>query len=106
MGSTSTTALVLDTQRARVEAVRSLPNERETTSAEDRAQGRSEWDLAGMVEDAVDLCRRLLQEVPGGGIDGRPTAGMSAIRPQRRSRRTSHQLAGPARGRAHRRRWW
>ena len=70
MGSTSTTALVLDTERARVEAFRSLPNERETTTAADRTRGRSEWDLAGMVEDAVALCRRLLQAVPGGQIDG------------------------------------
>ena len=69
LGSTSLTALALDTERRAPVAVESAANRRETTSVADRRRGRSEWDLDGMVADAVGLARRVVDRA-GGGFDG------------------------------------
>ena len=70
LGSTSLTALALDTERRAPVAVESVANRRETTSAADRRRGRSEWDLDGMVADAVDLARRVVERAGDGvGFD-------------------------------------
>ena len=66
LGSTSLTALALDTERRAPVAVESAANRRETTSVAYRASGRSEWDLDGMVADAVDLARRVVQRAGDG----------------------------------------
>ena len=68
LGSTSLTALAVDTERRAPVAVESAANRRETTSAADRRRGRSEWDLDGMVADAVDLARRVVERA-GDGAD-------------------------------------
>ncbi len=70
LGSTSLTALALDTERRASVAVESAANRRETTSPADRRRGRSEWDLDGMVADAVSLARRVVERAGGGGFDG------------------------------------
>lgn len=70
LGSTSLTALALDTGRRAPVAVESAANGRETTSPTDRRKGRSEWDLDGMVADAVDLARRVVERAgDGAGFD-------------------------------------
>ena len=70
LGSTSLTALALDTGRRAPVAVESAANRRETTSAADRRRGRSEWDLDGMVADAIDLARRVVERAgDGAGFD-------------------------------------
>ena len=70
LGSTSLTALALDTGRRAPVAVESAANRRETTSAADRRRGRSEWDLDGMVADAVGLARRVVERAgDGAGFD-------------------------------------
>ena len=70
LGSTSLTALALDTGRRAPVAVESAANRRETTSAADRRRGRSEWDLDGMVADAVELARRVVERAgDGAGFD-------------------------------------
>ena len=66
LGSSSLTALALDTKRRSPVAVESAANRRETTSAADRRRGRSEWDLDGMVADAVDLAGRVVQRAGDG----------------------------------------
>ena len=62
LGSTSITvvAVRVDDGRAEVVATLSAPNDAETTSAQDRLIGRSEWDIEAMVSCVVqtvsDLC--------------------------------------------------
>ena len=62
LGSTSVTvvAVRVDDDRAELVATLSAPNDAETTSAQDRLIGRSEWDIEAMVARVVqtvdDLC--------------------------------------------------
>lgn len=81
LGSSSLTALVLDSERSavrapdarvgRARAVESIPNRRETTPSAARRAGRSEWDLDGMVADAVELARRVVERAGAGvRVDG------------------------------------
>jgi sedoheptulokinase len=71
LGSSSVTALLLDTVRGIVRASESTPYRRETTTAAGRTAGRSEWDLDGMALDAIDLARRVVERASAGtGVDG------------------------------------
>ena len=71
LGSTSLTAVALDTERRATLAVESAANRRETTSAAKRRRGRSEWDLDGMASDAVELAGRVVDRVGDGArFDG------------------------------------
>ena len=69
VGSSSLTALVLDTGHRAACAVESIPNRHETTPAAGRRGGRSEWNLNAMVADAVDLARRAVKRA-GVRVDG------------------------------------
>ena len=53
VGTTTVTALILDTASGRVSSVVTIPNESETTSVTDRALGRSEWDADHMLKLAT-----------------------------------------------------
>ena len=53
IGTTSITALALDSAHGEVLARRTLANQAETTAAADRARGRSEWDIVRMAETAA-----------------------------------------------------
>ena len=71
LGSSSLTALLLDTGHGAARAVESIPNRHETPPAAGRRAGRSEWNLDGMVADAVDLARRVVERAGvGGRVDG------------------------------------
>ena len=66
LGSTSLTAVVVESEPWSVLEVESAANRREMTSATDRRRGRSEWDLDGMVTDAIDLAHQVVQRVGDG----------------------------------------
>ena len=77
IGSTSVTvvAVRVDDIRAEMIASHSLPNDAETTTAQDRLIGRSEWDIEAMVarvvQTANDLCSGFdFDEVVSIGITG------------------------------------
>ena len=127
LGSTTLTVVALDSERRSVVAVESTANRHETTSAADRRKGRSEWDLDGMVVDAIDLARRVVQRVGNGlgfdgigvtgqqhgcqvlGADGRPTGPFLSWQDRRASEPSSTAVGAPTyvdlvaeRGGAHR----
>ena len=59
LGTTTTTALALDTASGAVVARHTVPNQAETTSPADRAAGRSEWDaraIAGTERSTLARC--------------------------------------------------
>jgi sugar (pentulose or hexulose) kinase len=60
VGSTSVTALILDIESKTVVDSSTIANNAETTSAEDKKRGRSEWDLDRMTELAVDNAAKLI----------------------------------------------
>lgn len=77
LGSTSVTvvAVRVDDDRAEIVASYSLPNDAETTSAQDRLIGRSEWDIEAMVACVVQTVHHLcssfdFDEVVAIGITG------------------------------------
>ena len=77
LGSTSVTvvAVRVDDDQAEMVASLSAPNDAETTSAEDRVIGRSEWDIEAMVARAVhtvdELCSGLdFDEAVAIGVTG------------------------------------
>lgn len=55
LGSTSITAVVIDTAARAVTAISSRANDAESTSPADRARGRSEWNFERMLDLAL-LC--------------------------------------------------
>ena len=57
LGTTSITALLLDTHSSDVIVRETVVNDTETTSAEDRLRGRSEWDLDRMVSKVFQVLR-------------------------------------------------
>ncbi len=57
LGTTSITALLLDTHSGDVIVRETMVNDTETTSAEDRLRGRSEWDLDRMVSKVFQVLR-------------------------------------------------
>jgi len=61
LGSTSLSAVVIDTQVGEIVAQEAVANEAEVTSSADRERGRSEWDIGRMIEAAVGLIRRLAE---------------------------------------------
>ena len=46
VGTTKIAAVVVDSSSGREVVVKEVPNDTETTSAADKARGRSEWDAA------------------------------------------------------------
>ena len=76
VGTTHITALALDVESGAILASQSVPNNTQTTSSEDQARGRSEWDARAMIELAWEAVRRVVATLPdpqavrGIGISG------------------------------------
>ena len=72
VGTTTVTALILDTASGRVSSVVTIPNESETTSVTDRALGRSEWDAHHMLKLATQAISGLSTKnaLKGIGVTG------------------------------------
>ena len=62
VGSTTVTALAIDVEMRAVVGAASAANAAETTAAEDKRRGRSEWDLERMVGLAVDNAAGLVAD--------------------------------------------
>jgi sugar (pentulose or hexulose) kinase len=77
LGTTTITAVALDTAGGELPACHTLPNRAETTAPAERARGRSEWD-ARVITDTACACLRSVaeqlgsrrREVVGIGITG------------------------------------
>jgi sugar (pentulose or hexulose) kinase len=77
IGTSTITALALDTSRGEILAVATAANQAETTAEEDKARGCSEWDVRRMAEQACDCLRQVAErlahrrsELAGLGITG------------------------------------
>jgi sedoheptulokinase len=72
LGSTTLSAVVVDTSAREIAAQQTIPNEAEVTSPADCARGRSEWDIARMVEAAIGLIREVAagRRLDGLGVTG------------------------------------
>jgi sugar (pentulose or hexulose) kinase len=69
LGTTSLTALALDVERGEVLARHTLAHQAESTSAEDRQRGFSEWNPQAVAKQAVDCLHAVatqLAELPAG----------------------------------------
>lgn len=64
LGTTSITALLLDAESGET-TIRTAANDAETTAPEDRAVGRSEWDMERMITRSTELLGALITEVKG-----------------------------------------
>ena len=82
VGTTTVTALILDTASGRVSSVVTIPNESETTSVTDRALGRSEWDADHMLKLATQAMSGLSTKnvLKGIGVTGQ-MHGMLMVSP-------------------------
>src|SRR5438477_12587402 len=63
IGTTSITGLALEAASGEVAARHTLLNTAETTTPDDKARGRSEWDAPGMVRLAGDCLRQVAQQL-------------------------------------------
>ncbi|MBT4944366.1 MAG: hypothetical protein HOA06_02365 [Chloroflexi bacterium] len=61
VGSTSVTALILDIESKSVVGSSTVANNAETTSAQDKKIGRSEWDLDRMTDLALSNAKNLIE---------------------------------------------
>lgn len=91
VGTTSITAFALDTATGDIALRASVPNDAETTSAADKARGRSEWDAARIAAQAFACLRRVAdglgdrrREIVGLALTGAQHGGLvvdAALRP-------------------------
>jgi sugar (pentulose or hexulose) kinase len=65
LGTTTITALALDTGTGAVLMSRTVPNRAEVTSPGDKANGFSEWDAGAIAEAACDCLRAVAQQLGG-----------------------------------------
>jgi sugar (pentulose or hexulose) kinase len=65
IGTTTLTALALDAANGDVLATHTTPNAAETTRPEDRARGRSEWNVRRMAEQACACLRAVAERLAG-----------------------------------------
>lgn len=65
LGTTTITALALDTATGEIAAVGTRPNEAQTTTPPDRAAGCSEWDVPGMAATATACLRAVAERLAG-----------------------------------------
>ena len=61
LGSSTVTAVLIDTESSRVIATDSIANEAETTSPADSHLGRSEWDIDKMISYGLEAARRVVE---------------------------------------------
>ena len=83
LGTTTITALAVHTQSGDIVARVTAPNQAETTSASDRARGRSEWDVRRIAEIACGCLRQASNQMganwaklAGLGITGQQHGGV------------------------------
>jgi len=70
IGTTTITGLVIDTESQRLLAQQTVPNDAEVTSATDRQQGRSEWDIERMGQLAVEILGNLGEQCDSAAVAG------------------------------------
>ena len=71
LGTTSITAILLETGTGDVLAKHSVSNDTETTSPDQKAAGRSEWDIDGMISKTIFLLKLVAADAPDHGtIEG------------------------------------
>ena len=70
MGSTTISAVLIDTEKCDLVAKLSAANECETTRAQDKERGYSEWDILAMSRQAVELLKELVAKHGGKETDG------------------------------------
>lgn len=63
IGTTTITVLALDTEQGNILASRTVANQAETTSAADKARGRSEWDARRMIERTCGCVRQVAEQL-------------------------------------------
>src|SRR5947209_1634929 len=83
LGTTTITALALDTSSGEILAGASAPNRADITSAADRAQGRSEWDVQAIgraacacLADVSGALGKRAGELAGLGVTGQQHGGV------------------------------
>lgn len=73
IGTTTVTAVVVDVENGEVVTVQSAANDAEITRAEDKKNGRSEWDAERMMQIAFGVIRQAVEvsgTVDGVGVTG------------------------------------
>src|SRR5947209_3819475 len=65
LGTTTVTALALDTDTGDILARHTQPNRAEVTAPADKARGRSEWDVRGIAETACACLREVAGQLGG-----------------------------------------
>ena len=70
VGTTKIAAVVVDSDTGREVVVKDVPNDTETTSAADKARGRSEWDAAASAERTFECIAAAVAGAYGGEIKG------------------------------------
>jgi sugar (pentulose or hexulose) kinase len=74
VGTTKIAAVVVDSSSGREVVVKEVPNDTETTSAADKARGRSEWDAAASVKRTFECIAAAVAgargEIKGIGVTG------------------------------------
>jgi sugar (pentulose or hexulose) kinase len=70
IGSTTVTAVAIDTASNQLLDVVASANRAEVTSTVDRAKGRSEWDFSRIAQTAFDAVRSLVERIGVTSVDG------------------------------------
>ncbi|MGO8704121.1 MAG: sedoheptulokinase [Candidatus Brocadiia bacterium] len=70
VGTTKIAAVVVDSSSGREVVVKAVPNDTETTSAADKARGRSEWDAAASAKRTFECIAAAVRDARGGEIKG------------------------------------
>lgn len=70
IGSTSISAVAIETDTRQLLGVCSAPNLAETTSQADRGLSRSEWDISKINRIAVEVLAELVKKIAGEVVDG------------------------------------
>jgi sugar (pentulose or hexulose) kinase len=70
IGSTTVTAVAVDTASRQLIDVVAVANRAEVTSAADKIRGRSEWDFSRIAQTAFDAARSLVEKAGLSGVDG------------------------------------
>jgi sugar (pentulose or hexulose) kinase len=70
VGTTKIAAVVVDSSSGREVVVKEVPNDTETTSAADKARGRSEWNAAASMKRAFECIAAAVGDARGGEIKG------------------------------------
>lgn len=75
VGTTKIAVLILDAESGRAIVSREMPSAAETTSAEDKARGRSEWDAEAMMQTVLACLRDAVADAPPLDVHGIGVSG-------------------------------